>query len=51
LRWLTMWRASRRWSNSCSTSYRIRGAQNLAVGLFAFLKEHGIDPLTATKPN
>lgn len=29
----------------------ISAAQNLAVGLFDFLKSHGIDPLTAQKPN
>jgi len=29
----------------------IQAAQNLAVGLFEFLKSHGIDPLTAQKPN
>jgi hypothetical protein len=29
----------------------ILAAQNLAVGLFDFLKSHGIDPLTAQKPN
>jgi hypothetical protein len=29
----------------------IHAAQNLAVGLFDFLKSHGIDPFTAQKPN
>ena len=29
----------------------ILAAQNLAVGLFDFLKSHGIDPLTLQKPN